>query len=128
MEYTYYIAETLFLYNNVLYKVIQIRVINNPSKFHQGALDWGIRITDGINSVDNFNSRLSGNQKELIAFFTFDAFTSFTTNSKIEIVYGGYKVTGSIENVNIHNVIPLPVELEAIPHEIGDNAWLESIT
>jgi len=110
----------------VLYKVIEIVVINNSGKFPQRALEEGLRVTDGINSVDSFRCVISGNQKELIAFFTVDAFTNFATNSKIEIIYGRYDVTGSIENVNVHKVI-LPDYLEDISHEIADNAWLASV-
>jgi hypothetical protein len=86
-----------------------------------------LTVTDGVQGVDSFITIISGNQKELIAYFTVDAFTNFSNNSKIEIVYGGYDVTGAIENVNVHNVTALPAILATIPHEIADNEWLENL-
>jgi hypothetical protein len=127
MNYTYYITETLKEFQGTLYKMIEIRVTTNSSKFPRRALPEGLRVSDNTNSVNSFITKISGNQKELISFFTVDAFTNFTDNSKIEIVYGGYDVMGTIENVNVHNVTALPAILETIPHEIADNNWLANI-
>jgi hypothetical protein len=128
MSYTYYITETLKEVQDTLYKMIEIRVILANSKFQQRALVSCLRVSDNTNnSVDSFITIISGNQKELMAYFTVDAFTNFSNNSKIEIVYGGYDVAGAIENVNVHNITALPTILAAIPHEIADNDWLENL-
>jgi hypothetical protein len=50
MSYTYYITETLKEVQNTLYKMIEIRVILDNSKFQQRALVPCLRISDNTNN------------------------------------------------------------------------------
>lgn len=125
-SFSYSIAETIYFLGQSSHKVIKITVTANHWSFHEGAHGFRMRVTDGINTKNDFDSRISPDREKLIAFFAFNAFENFTTNSKIEICYGG-EVSGSIEDVNVHDVIALPDGLKTYPYKIGDNAWLDSI-
>ena len=126
MSYTYNIAETFIQFNNELYKMIEIRIISINSKFQPGAMSFVVKVQDAANGIYAFRVSLSGNQKELSAFFTVDAFENFSNNSDVKFGYG-FNLTNTISNVNVHEVIPLLSVFEDIPHEIADNDWLESI-
>lgn len=124
MEYTYVVKETIHMYRKGgRYKVIAMGVINNYGKLRVGALYNRLRVTDGINSVYGFSVEVSGNEKEISAYFTVDAFTNFSADATIEILYG-WEVVASIKNVNIHDITPLPAYLESAPYELLDNVWL----
>jgi len=126
MNLSYTIQQTLKEYNIILYLMIEIRVVLSDSKFEYRAIPIGLTVTDSVNSVNSFISIISGNQKELLTYFTVDAFTNFTNNSEIRFGYGS-ELIDVIGNVNIHDVLPLLSILESIPHQIADNAWLQNI-
>jgi hypothetical protein len=126
MSYTYQIVETLRDYDDILYKMNEIRITLSDGKFEHKALPISVIVTNEINTVQSFICIISGNQKELLSYFTTDAFTIFSGLVKIKFGYGGIFID-VIENVNIQNIIPLPSILNGIPHQIADNAWLQTI-
>lgn len=125
MSYIYHITETLKDYSNELYKMIEIRIILPNSKFEHRAVPLQLTVVDGFNKVRAFINQLSGNQKELMAYFTVDAFTGFAGNATIEFGYDS--LLDSIDNVDIQNITPLPAFLVDVPHQIADNAWLATL-
>lgn len=126
MSLSYKIQQTLKEYDNILYLMIEIRVVLSEGKLEHRAIPIGLSVTDNNNSVDSFISIISGNQKELLTYFTVDVFTNFSNNSEIKFGYGA-ELINVIENVNVHAVAQLPDLLENIPHEIADNNWLNSL-
>ncbi len=126
MSYTYKISEALTEINNELYKTIEIKIFSIDNKFTVMNTPFVLKVEDNVNEVFAFMAFTSGNEKELFTYFTVDAFTNFSTNSDIKFGYGT-ELMNIIGNVNIQDVIPLPSILESIPHEIADNAWLQSV-
>lgn len=119
MNYTYQIRETLKDYNGVTFKMIEIRIINSDGKFEHRAYPISIN----VGSVKSFITLISGNQKELIGYFTVDAFTGFSNSETVSFGYLSLPV-GSILGVNVLNPTPLPPLFSGIPHQIATNAWL----
>lgn len=126
MSYTYKISETLTEINKELYKTIEIKIFSIDSKFTVMDIPFVLKVEDNVNEVSAFMTFMSGNEKELFTYFTVDAFINFSTNSDIKFGYGN-NFENVIENVNVHNLDILPALLESIPHEIADNAWLQSV-
>jgi len=127
MNYTHQILESLIEYNEIAYKAIGVKVSLISSKFEHRALPYILTITNDSEEVNAFRCFLSGNQKEIISYFTVDAFTNFTNNASIQIRYLENDIF-TIENVDIQNIPPLPDFLSGVPYSIADNAWLQSIT
>lgn len=122
MSYTCQIREALKDYDDATFKMIEIRIINTDGKFQHRAFPISIN----VGSVKSFITLISGNQKELIGYFTVDAFTGFSNN---EIVIFGYvsEPIGSILGVNVLNPTPLPPLFSGIPYQTATNAWLQSL-
>lgn len=126
MSYTYQTTETLKDYAGILYKMNEIRITSLDGQFEHRALPIRVIVTNDISTVESFICIISGNQKELLAYFTTDAFSIFSGIVKIKFGYGG-EFINVIDNVNIQNIISLPSLLAGIPHQIADNAWLQTI-
>lgn len=126
MSYIHKISETLTQINNELYKTIEIKIISTNNKFIPMDIPFVLTVIDNANEVYAFMSFTSGDQKELLTYFTVDAFDNFNNNSDIKFGYGS-ELIDVIGSVNIHDVLPLPSILESIPHQIADNAWLQSV-
>ena len=128
MTYTYEIKEVLNLYAGTRYKMIELRItIGNPGLFINGALPYGLKITDGTNETFGFYCEISGNQKELITFFTVDAFSLFSSSSEIIFGYASIPDSEIISGVDVTAIPLLSAELEIIPHQIADDLWLSSL-
>jgi hypothetical protein len=122
MSYTYQIREALRDYNGTTFKMIEIRIVNSDGKFEHRAYPISIN----VGSVKSFITLISGNQKELIGYFTVDAFTGLSTSETLGFGYG-FESIASIINVNVSNPIPLPPLFSSIPYQIATNAWLQSL-
>lgn len=126
MSLSYKIQQTLKEYDSILYLMIEIRTVLSEGMLEHRAFPIGLSVIDDNHKVDSFISIISGNQKELLSYFTVDAFADFSNNSEIRFGYST-ELLNIIENVNVHDVTPLPDILEDIPHEIADNDWLNSL-
>ncbi|HZH86668.1 MAG TPA: hypothetical protein VFD77_05075 [Brumimicrobium sp.] len=126
-DYSILIKETAADFNGGYYQVNSIIITNNINKFMISSRNPFVTVSDSNGFIDSFLVELSGNQKELIAFFTIDAFTIFTGN--VSIVFGdGISSDGSFLNIDINSIIepldPLAASLNPLP---GDNDWLNSL-
>lgn len=126
MSYTYQATEIINDFEQNLYKMIEIRVLSSNDKFQHRAIPIWLSVEDNNNVANGFSFALSGNQKELIAYFTVDAFTGFSHNSSILFGYGTEVISG-FGNFSPQNIPPLPDFLASIPHSIADNAWLQTL-
>ena len=127
MAFMHEIKMTLNNYQGTLYKMIELRIISDSGLFIHGALSYVLRIDDGINQASGFYMETSGNQKELIFYFTTDAFTSFSTSSDIIFGYADNPDQNSIASINVTTLTSLPPELSIIPHSDANNTWLSSL-
>lgn len=126
MSYTIQVSEVLEPYANVLYKMIKLRVTSTANPFLNRAMPEVLKVTDGSNSVNAFIVAILGNQLQVDAFFTVDAFNGYSSNVTVEFGYGNdYFIT--IPSVNINNRPPSPPYIDAIPHQLATNAWLQTL-
>ncbi len=126
MSYIFKIEEVLNRYDEVLYKLIQLKIKKSEYKFEHGALSYTVDMSDGVNSVDSFVVRISPDGLELIVFFTVDAFAAFTDKGNAHIYYGGSPI-GIIEEIDLQNIKELPIAFNNIPHQVADDFWLSQL-
>jgi len=126
MDFDYQIIKTLKEYGDELYEMIELKIVFEGVVMEHRALPLGLRVTDGNYIVDAFIVNLSSNQKELLTYFTVDAFDIFSGNVNIQFGYlGEYSYT--ILDVDVLNIAPLSNFLSNIPHIIANNDWLQTI-
>ena len=126
MSFSYEIKEALNEYDATLYKMIQFKIVNTNGRFEHRALPIIAVVSDGVNEVGSFINIISGNQKELRAYFTVDAFTGFSSSSTFNFGYG-YEFENSIAGINVQAIPSLSAFFTSIPHQIADNNWLASL-
>jgi hypothetical protein len=124
--FSFTIGHKVQLIDENLFEVIQINILMVTGKFIISSRQPFVRVFDSSNKVTNFSIQISGNEKELIAYFTTDAFDFFTGDVTIE--FGeGLLVTDTFENIDIISVItPLSPADAALGAPQADNAWLAS--
>lgn len=122
MSYTCQVAETLKDYNQSTFKMIVVKIIISEGKFEYTA----IPIIVMVENIRSFLTVISGNQKELMGYFTVDAFTELSNSETVTFGYGT-EIIGSIPNVNVLNPTPLPPLFSGIPYQTATNAWLQSL-
>lgn len=83
MTYTASLEQILKFQNNTFYKVLQLKILNDSGRFSHQSEVIRIEVTDGVNTVSAFSYSLSGNLKELLAIFTTDAFSPFSSSATI---------------------------------------------
>lgn len=130
MSYSYDIKEVLNDYEGVLYKMIRIRIISDSTIFEHRALSQVVRVVNGANSIVSFEVDIPGNQRELHAHFTTDAFTGYAGLSEIHLGYGGEFDNGLnevITNVDLSELTPLVGFASDLEFEIADSSWLSSL-
>ena len=120
------ISRVVNAYDGDYFQMINIKISIIKGKFPIRSLPEYVRVTDGINSVLCFMAHLSGNQKEINASFTTDAFDGFSGSVNIEFGYGG-EITGIFESFDINNnIIPLDSIFSGANISNADNAWLQN--
>lgn len=125
MSYTYQIGEVLEEYDDVLYKMNQVKIIVSDGCFEYKSFQPKIIVTDNASAMASFMCRLSRNQKELVSFFATDAFSVFTGPVQLKLI-GIDEQVEVIGNVNIQNIALLPPFLAGIPHQLADSNWVAS--
>lgn len=126
-NFTIGIVQVINTFNNELFKMININVRIINGKFPIRALEEYVSVTDGNTRVSCFMANISGNQKEINASFTTNAFTIFSGNVNIEFGYGN-EIMGVFENFDIHNnILPLNPIFADVNAPNADNAWLQNI-
>jgi len=123
MAYTVTLEETLKDENGTLYKVLQLKILDDLGKFSHQSESMIIRVTDGTHEAVAFSNWLSGNQKELYGIFTTDAFSGFSTNSTIQFGTNDLLMT-EITGFNPGVVVPLPPLSGSPTYITVDNYWL----
>ncbi len=126
MSFTHKIRETFYKHDGNQYKAIQLKVVRSEGKFRYRAAPLVFEVSDGQNTVKSFVTIISINQKELISYFTVDAFTGFAglagvqfgTESETEIL---------ISDLDTQSIDQLPALFASLPHLIADNAWLATL-
>lgn len=127
MPYSFEIKEFVEDFNSSPYQINIIIISNLDSKFQYTSQNPFVTVFDVNESVTSFLTRISGNKKELIGFFTTDAFDIFLGNVNISFGYGESPID-IFENINIHSVIiPLDSLLASLNAPMGDNDWLNSL-
>ena len=126
-NYTIIIAHVINTFNDELLRMINVKVTIDKGKFPLRALPEYVSVSDESNRVSCFKACISGNQKEINASFTTDAFAIFPGNVNIEFGYGG-EILGGFENFDIHNnILPLNPIFADVNAPDADNAWLQNI-
>jgi hypothetical protein len=126
MNYTIKIREILRDFRTEFLKMIEFKIINSTSVFTEQDTKPYLFVSDNNNMVNSFITIISSNKKEIIAYFTVDAFEIFTSGN-VNISFGaGSRDAFFINNIPL-NIEPLYSILEDIPHEIADNEWLENL-
>lgn len=124
--YSFQASHVINTFNGNLYHMINVRITIDQGKFPLLSLQVFVRVTQGTNTVYSWLTRVSGNQKELNASFTTDAFDAFTGNVDVEFGYGS-EIMGVIEDVDINNVIiSLDPLFSGTPAAMADNTWLQN--
>lgn len=125
MNFVYTLKEVLRQYEDDMYLTLELRIFITSSvgTFDIRSTPLKSWITDGTHTVEAFANILSGNQRELISYYTVDAFSLFSFPATIHFGYGD--TDSIIENVNVSQVDALP-PLYDTPYIIANNAWLTS--
>lgn len=125
--FNYYIDEFLFSYQNNYLKAIRVKITSDKRDFRHVAAKPYVRVLDVSTSVDAFRVEISGNQKEINALFTIDAFNSIATLNHISFGYGDKEIY-LFENVDINNNIStLIAPFDGIVVPVADNYWLVNL-
>ena len=97
------------------------------SKFQYTSQNPFVTVFDANESVTSYLTRISGNKKDLLGYFTSDAFDIFPGN--VPISFGdGESPIDIFENIDIHNVIqPLDPFYDNYNAPPVDNDWLNSL-
>lgn len=127
MPYSFEIKEFVEDFNSSPYQINIITISNLDSKFQYTSQNPFVTVFDANISVTSFLTRISGNKKDLLGYFTSDAFDIFTGN--VSISFGdGESPIDVFENIDIHSVIiPLDPLLASLDAPMGDNDWLNSL-
>ena len=126
MSYSHEIKQTLKKFNGDLYKVILLKVTNTDGTYQNSALPLNIEVDDGVNNKRSFLLEISNNQKELLAYFTIDAFTSFSNSSSVNFGYGS-ELNETIPDVDVQTVTPILTLFSSVPHTDATDAWLATL-
>lgn len=124
--YSLRIAQVAGSYDETPLIMIDAIITAEDGRFTEGALPFEATARDGSTTVSSFKAFLSPNGKELHAFFTTDAFGAFPGLFDIDFGYRG-RVVGTIQNVDISTLIPLPPFYAALGLPNADNAWLAAL-
>jgi hypothetical protein len=126
MSYSHTIKQALKEFNETHYLVIEIKIVSTDRKFEHRANPIFISVTDSTHAATSFLTHISGNQKELIGCFNVDAFNGFSSTVTIQFSHTGNDVA-FLQNVDL-DIVVLPSELAAVPHQVADSAWLNSLS
>lgn len=126
MSYSFTVANRLRAFDNILYQIIVIKIKVSSDKFLHTSQEPFITVINGTIETKSFLRELSGNENELLGYFTTDAFDLFTGLSTITFGSGHF-VFDAFENIDINGVItPLDSVLASLNAPLGDNVWLNS--
>lgn len=127
MPYSFNIKEFVEDFNSSPYQINIITIFDLDNKFDDTAQIPFVEVSDSSTSVKSFLIRISGNKKDLIGYFTSDAFDAFSGNVTISFGYGEITID-MFENINISAIIiPLSPLLTSLNAPLGDNDWLNSL-
>jgi hypothetical protein len=126
MTISHIIANRIATYNSLDYHFIELRIILKNSVIKHYAAPFELTVSDDVNTIHSFSVTLSGNQSEVSAFFTTDAFSAFTDKGLAHLFCGNLSLLIRHE-IDVVNVPPLSTMNSNVPHLIGDNNWLNSL-
>jgi len=124
--YSLRIAQVAGSFDETPMVMIDATITAVDGRFYEGAVPFEAIARDGATAVQSFMAFLSPNGKELHAFFTTDAFAVFPGLFDLDFGYLG-RVVGTIQNVDISTLIPLPLSDVALGFPNADNAWLATL-
>jgi hypothetical protein len=125
-EYEFHLARTLGSFDEDLLIMIEAVLTNVDERFRERELPYRAVAADGVNSVESFMAYITANGKELIAFFTTDAFSAFAGPFDIEFSYPGESIH-TVTGIDIATMLsPLDPEINPADFPNADNAWLAS--
>lgn len=126
MSFTHKIRETLYEHEGGMYRAIQLKILRSEGKFRYGAAPLVFEVSDGQNTVSSFVTIISINQKELISYFTTDAFVGFSGLASVK--FGTeYEIETLVNDLDLQSIDPLPAIFASMFHSIADNAWLATL-
>lgn len=120
--YTTSLAEVLREIDGVLYRMLRLKLKNVKGKFYHQSSELKINAKDSPNEALAYSFQISGNQKELDAYFMTDAFSDFGSEAVIEFQENG--LTREITEFDPGDVIELPPNLASLDYQDADNDWL----
>lgn len=124
-DYSVIIRQTVEYFDDLPYQINVLIVKDTLNKFIFNSHSKVIRVFDSNFLIESFMTIISSNQKEMLGFFTSDAFNIFSGNVNIEFSHrGGVQV---IEDVDVSIIQPLDPLLASIDAPMGDNDWLNSL-
>lgn len=126
MSYTCEISHVLQEYDGNLYKMILVKIVNSNGNFAIQESTTSVIVDDGSNQAYNFMYNITGNKKELHAYFTTDAFTGFGSSSTVKFttaLLGVEKILG----VDVTAILALPTHLTSYTYTDADSTWLSNL-
>src|SRR5688572_25368845 len=107
MSYSHTIIQTLKDYDDVLYRMIEIKITSDEQRFEHRSVPLRMMVTDGTHVAAAFITDISEDQLELRGYYAVDAFGAFSGNVTISFNPDGNTIV-QLENVTILPVPALP--------------------
>lgn len=126
MGFNVEIREILRDFRNDYLKMIEFKITNERGNFKESSGIPYIYLTDGTNDVKSFTTLLSGNKKEIIGYFTIDAFNVLPQNVTA-LFDDGSGSSYFIHKVDLNTKEPLYTIFNGIPHNNADSNWLSTL-
>lgn len=127
MSFTAELKEVLRDHSNGnKYKVLRLKITIDPGKFAILSPKTYVTVGDGTNEVSDINNGISGDQKNIEAIFTTDAFGGFSASSTIKFGYDGERFN-EITGFNPSAVVALSPYLASLTYIDLDSATYASL-
>lgn len=126
MSYSIEFKEVLQEYDGALYKMILLKIKSDDQKFEHMAEPNIIVADDGTLQAYSFMNDISGNQRELIGYFTTDAFVGFGSSVTLRFIHN-FEVYGEITGFDVGTLEPLPSFYSSYTYTDADNNWLANL-
>lgn len=124
-DFSVIVRQTIEYFDDLPYQINVLVVKDTFNKFIFNSHSNVIRVFDSNFLIESFITTISSNQKEILGFFTSDAFNIFSGNVDIEFSQDGE--VQMIEDVDITIIQPLDPLLASLNAPMGDNDWLNSL-
>lgn len=117
------IARTIGTYDETTLIMNEAVIINNDALFPERAAPYTVVARDDTNEVHAFMAFVAPNGRQMLAYFTTDAFDVFSGEFVLEVSVLGF-VEALTMGIRATDIAPLPPDLASLGLPVADNAWL----